>query len=127
MSKYVLDASAVLALLNQETGMDRVEAVLADSCIGAVNYCEVLGKLIDAGMSEQDARESVELLNVEVVGFDIELARVAAVLRSTTKKQGLSLGDRSCLALALARRNTAVTAERIWAKLKIGAKIELIR
>lgn len=127
MSKYVLDASAVLALLNQETGKDRVEAVLADSCIGAVNYCEVLGKLIDAGMPEQDARESVELLNVEVVDFDTDLARLAAVLRPTTKKLGLSLGDRSCLALALSRRNTAVTAERAWAKLKISTKIELIR
>lgn len=127
MSKYVLDASAVLALLNQETGKERVEAVLADSCISTVNYCEVLGKLIDAGMSEGDARESVELLNVEVVGFDVDLARLAAVLRPTTKKLGLSLGDRSCLALALARRNTAVTTERVWPKLKIGVKIELIR
>ncbi len=127
MSKYVLDASAVLALLNQETGKERVEAVLADSCISTVNYCEVLGKLIDAGLPEQDARESVEMLNVEVVGFDVDLARLAAVLRPRTKKLGLSLGDRSCLALALARRNTAVTAERIWAKLKLGVKIELIR
>ncbi|MEJ7575962.1 MAG: type II toxin-antitoxin system VapC family toxin [Pyrinomonadaceae bacterium] len=127
MSKYVLDASAVLALLNQETGKERVEAVLADSCIGAVNYCEVLGKLIDAGLSEQDAQESVELLSVEVVGFDVDLARLAAVLRPTTKKLGLSLGDRSCLALALSRRNTAVTAEQAWTKLKIGVKIELIR
>lgn len=127
MSKYVLDASAVLALLNQEPGMDRVEAMLADSCMGTVNYCEVLGKLIDAGMPEQEARASVELLNVEVVGFDTDLARLAAVLRTSTKKLGLSLGDRSCLALALSRRNTAVTAERVWPKLKIGVKIELIR
>jgi PIN domain nuclease of toxin-antitoxin system len=123
----VLDASAVLALLNQEPGMDHVEAMLADSCMGTVNYCEVLGKLIDAGMPEQEARESVELLNVEVVGFDADLARLAAVLRTSTKKLGLSLGDRSCLALALSRRNTAVTAERVWPKLKIGVKIELIR
>ena len=127
MSRYVLDASAVLALLNQEPGMDRVEAVLAESCLGTVNYCEVLGKLIDAGMPEQDARESVELLNVEVASFDADLARLAAGLRRTTKKLGLSLGDRSCLALALSRRNTTVTAERTWAKLKIGVKIELIR
>lgn len=127
MSKYVLDASAVLALLNQETGKERVETLLADACIGTINYCEVLGKLIDAGMPEQDAWESVDLLNVEVVGFDADLARLTAVLRPSTKKLGLSLGDRSCLALALARRNTAVTAERAWAKLKLGVKIELIR
>ena len=127
MSKFVLDASAVLALLNQEPGMERVEAVLADSCMGAVNYCEVLGKLIDAGLPEPEARESVELLNIEVVSFDTDMARLAAALRPTTKKLGLSLGDRSCLALALSRRNTAVTAERVWPKLKIGVKIELIR
>lgn len=127
MSNYVLDASAVLALLNQEPGMDKVEALLADSCIGTVNYCEVLGKLIDAGMPEADARETIELLNVEVVSFDSDLARLAAVLRPTTKKLGLSLGDRSCLALALSRRNTAVTAERVWSKLKLGVQIDLIR
>jgi ribonuclease VapC len=127
VSKYVLDASAVLALLNQEPGMDRVEAVLADSCMGTVNYCEVLGKLLDAGLPEKEARESIELLNVEVILFDIDMARLAAVLRPTTRKLGLSLGDRSCLALALSRRNIALTAERAWAKLKIGVKVELIR
>jgi ribonuclease VapC len=127
VSKYVFDGSAVLALLNQKTGKDRVEAVLSDACIGTINYCEVLGKLIDAGMPEGDARESVDLLNVEVVNFDADLARTAAVLRPSTKKLGLSLGDRSCLALALARHNTAVTAERAWGRLKVGVKIELIR
>lgn len=127
MSKYVLDASAVLVLLNQERGQERVEAVLADSCISTVNYCEVLGKLIDAGLSEKEARESLELLNIETVDFDVDLARLAAVLRPTTKKFGLSLGDRSCLGLALARRNTAVTADQVWKKLKLGVAIEVIR
>lgn len=127
MSKYVLDASAVLALLNQETGQEKVEAVLTDSVIGAVNFCEVMGKLIDAGLSEEDARESIDLLNIQIISFDTDMARLAAVLRHTTKKLGLSLGDRSCLALGLARRNIVVTAEREWAKLKLGVKIELIR
>jgi len=107
--------------------MDRVEEMLTDSCLGTVNYCEVLGKLIDADMPEQEARESLELLNIEIVNFDTDMARLAAILRPTTKKLGLSLGDRSCLALALSRRNTAVTAERAWPKLKIAVKIELIR
>jgi PIN domain nuclease of toxin-antitoxin system len=127
VSKYVLDASSVLALLNQESGKDRVEAILAESVINAVNYCEVLGKLIDAGLSEEDAQESADLLGIEVVNFDADLARLAAALRPMTKKMGLSLGDRSCLALGLARHNTVVTAERAWAKLKIGVKIDLIR
>ena len=127
MSKYVIDASAMLALLNQETGKERVETILADSVISAVNYSEVLGKLIDAGLPEKDACESVDLLGVEVAGFDAEMARLAASLRPMTRKLGLSLGDRCCLALGLTRRNTVVTAERAWVKLTFSVKVELIR
>lgn len=127
MSKYVLDASAVLALLNREPGEDRVGPILADSVISAVNYCEVLGKLIDAGLPEGAARESVDLLGIEVVGFDADLAHIAATLRPVTKQLGLSLGDRSCLALGLARRHTVVTAEKTWAQVQIDIKIDVIR
>ncbi len=127
MSKYVLDASAVLALLNQERGQEKVEGVLDESVMSAVNFCEVMGKLIDAGLPEDEARDSIELLNIEVIDFNKDMARVAAALRARTRKLGLSLGDRSCLALGLARRNTIVTAEKIWAKLKIGLTIEIIR
>ena len=127
MSKYVLDASAVLALLNQETGQEKVAGVLDESVMSTVNFCEVMGKLIDAGLPEDEASDSIELLNIEVIDFDKETARVAAALRARTRKLGLSLGDRSCLALGLARRNTIVTAEKIWAKLKIGVSIEIIR
>lgn len=127
MSKYVLDASAVIALLNQETGHEKVETLLTDSVISTVNFCEVMGKLIDAGLSEEDARDSIDLLHVEVINFDTDLAHLAAAMRPMTKKLGLSLGDRSCLALGLARRHTVVTAEREWAKLKLGVRVELIR
>lgn len=101
MSKYVLDDSAVVALLNREPGEDRVEPILAVSVISAVNYCEVIGKLIDAGMPESAARESADLLGVEVIGFSADLAHIAAALRPATKSLVLSLGDRSCLALGL--------------------------
>lgn len=127
MSKYVLDASALLALLNEEKGKDRVEAAVADSVISAVNYCETLGKLIDGGMTDTDAREAVELLNLQVIDFDAGLAQIAAALRPKTKMLGLSLGDRSCLALALVRNDVAITAERAWSKLRMGVKIEVIR
>lgn len=127
MSKYVLDASALLALLNQEKGKDRVESAVADSVISAVNYCETLGKLIDGGMTDTDAREAVDLINLQVIDFDAGLAQIAAALRPKTKMLGLSLGDRSCLALALVRNDAAITAERAWSKLRIGVKIEVIR
>lgn len=100
---------------------------LGNSHRSTVNLYEVMGKLIDAGLSEEEARESIDLLNIEIISFDTDQAHLAAALRPTTKKLGLSLGDRSCLALGLARRHTVVTAEREWAKLRVGIKIELIR
>ena len=101
--------------------------MLDDSVMSAVNFCEVMGKLIDAGLPEGEAHESIELLNVEVIDFDKDMARVAAALRVRTRKLGLSLGDRSCLALGLERGDTIVTAEKVWSKLKLGVTIQIIR
>lgn len=67
MSSRVLDASALLALLNQEPGKDRVEEVLADSIVGAVNYCEALGELIDAGVPDDEARHSIDLTATQLI------------------------------------------------------------
>jgi PIN domain nuclease of toxin-antitoxin system len=127
MSSYVLDASAVLALLNDEPGSDRVRELLPDPVVGAVNACEVVGKLTASGMTPDDAAMAIALLNFEIVPFDCDLACSAGALVVETRKFGLSLGDRACLALGLARKNTVVTAERIWTKVKIDLSIEIIR
>ncbi|MEK6287386.1 MAG: type II toxin-antitoxin system VapC family toxin [Acidobacteriota bacterium] len=127
MSSFVLDASALLALLNEEAGKDVVEEAIGDCSISAVNYCEVIGKLIDAGVPDDDARHTVDLLNIEIVSFDAKLAFQAASLRLATRRFGLSLGDRCCLALGIAHKATVLTSERNWSKLKIGAKVKQIR
>lgn len=127
MIDYVLDASALLALLNEEPGSERVERCLAACIISAVNYCETIGKLIDAGVPEDEAQTSVDLLGIEIIPFDSSLTMLATSLRPATKKYGLSLGDRCCLALTLHLKATALTAERTWSKLNIGASIEVIR
>jgi ribonuclease VapC len=127
VSKYVLDASALLALLNNEPGAQRVRDILAESVIGAVNVCETAGKLISAGMSLHDARTSIELLNLEIIPFDAQLAYNAGALAPNTKKLGLSLGDRACLALGMGLDRTVVTADLMWHKLKIQVTVEVIR
>jgi PIN domain nuclease of toxin-antitoxin system len=127
MSKYVLDTSAVLTILNQEPGKERVEAILSQAAVSTVNVAETIGKLMDAGMSDANARASLELLHLEVIDFDIEMARLAGSLKSATKRLGLSLGDRCCLALGLHRGNTVVTADRLWSKLKLGIQVEVLR
>lgn len=127
MSNFVLDASALLALLNEEPGKDLVADAIGDCSISAVNYCEVIGKLIDAGVPDDDARDTVALLNIEIVDFDAELAVEAASLRVATKRFGLSLGDRCCLALGIARKATVLTSERTWSKLRMGLRVKVIR
>lgn len=127
MGEHLLDASAVLALLNQEPGHDQVRAVVQASVLGSVNLCEVFGKLIDAGIPAADAREAVELLGLPIIPFDEELALAAAALQPQTRALGLSLGDRSCLALALNRGARVITAERAWPKLKLGVTIQVLR
>ena len=127
MSKYVLDASALLALLNNEPGAQRVRDILADSAISAVNLCETAGKLTNAGMSLEDARTSIELINLEVVPFDAESAYKAGALIVEKKKLGLSLADRACLATGQMLGNVVVTAEHLWSILKIGVTVEVIR
>lgn len=126
MADVVLDASAVLALLNREPGGERVEGYLADGVISAVNAAEVLSKLADAGLTPGEAKESLSLLGISIVAFELRDAEAVAALRGHTKSKGLSLGDRACLALGLRLGAVVVTAERSWAGLKIG-RVETIR
>lgn len=126
MSRYVLDASAVIALLNREFGAERVEEVLPDSQISSVNIAEVLTKSIEAGHTIDTAINTLAILELNVVTFDELQSRKAAELRPLTRKFGLSLGDRSCLALAVLNDATAVTADRIWKKLAF-CQVETIR
>ena len=127
MSSFVIDASAILALLNEEPGHQLVSESIDDSAMSAVNYCEVIGKLVDVGLSDSEARSTVEPLKVEIVDFDEQLAFDAACLRRETRLLGLSLGDRSCLALARASKAAVLTADKNWSKLKMDVKIILIR
>lgn len=130
----VLDASAVLAYLQEENGQNQVEAALdAGPCwLTAVNLCEVLGKLCEKGMPTHEAQATIDDLGLTVIDFDAELAALAGFLRVSTKPIGVSLGDRACLALAQQAahaKSAAVvyTAEQAWTKLKWPFKIMLIR
>jgi PIN domain nuclease of toxin-antitoxin system len=127
VSDVVLDASAVLAILQQETGSDRWADSLEAAALSAVNLSEVVAKLLELGMPADKALAAVAALGLEVVAFDREQAIVAAQLREPTKHLGLSLGDRACLALAQATHSPVLTADRLWDKLNFGIKILIMR
>ncbi len=123
---YVLDASALLALMLGEPGAAQVERRLPD-CIGAVNLSEVIAKLQERGIPGDVIDESLADLDLDVVAFDAEQALRAGLLRRATRSQGLSLGDRACLALAAVRDAIVVTTDRAWTGLAIGIRAELAR
>ncbi|WP_128566422.1 type II toxin-antitoxin system VapC family toxin [Methylobacterium crusticola] len=129
MSKggYVLDASALLCLLFDEPGAGRVEAVLHGACISAANYAEVIGKLVDRGQAPEEAVADLRELDLDVVPLDRAQGETVGALRALTREAGLSLGDRSCLALATSREAVAVTTDRAWKKLKADVSIEVVR
>lgn len=126
MIENVLDASAVLALLQNEKGMEKVEAILEKSAISRVNVTEVLTKLIEKDIPSAEAQQSLADLDLEIIEFDENQSLKAAKLRLATKSSGLSLGDRCCLALAIRENATAVTADKVWANLNL-CKVEVIR
>ena len=126
MISNVLDSSAILAVLNQEKGAEKALTFFPDAIVSSVNVAEVLTKSIENGHSKDTAIEAFNLLQIKVVDFDFEQAVKAAELRSLTKHLGLSLGDRSCLALAMLHNTTAVTADKEWKKLSF-CQVELIR
>ena|SRR5947208_3124618 len=128
MSQFVLDASAVLALLSHEKGWEQVEqAIAVGAVISAVNVAEVVSKLSDAGMPETAIGQVLDLLGLEIVDFNRSLAHQTGVLRLHTKHMGLSLGDRACLALAGLRNLPALTADRTWENLLLDVTVQLIR
>ncbi|MBE9136490.1 type II toxin-antitoxin system VapC family toxin [Nodosilinea sp. LEGE 07088] len=127
MSEVVLDASALLALVNQEPGQAIVAEVLPWSLVSAVNVSELVAKLTDQGMSEGEIQDVLAALDLTAIPFDEGQGLVAGYLRPVTKHLGLSLGDRACLALGLQTQCLVVTADKAWAKLDIGVEIQVIR
>ena len=123
----MIDASALLALLNAEPGADTVADALSDGVVSAVNLSEVIARLSVAGMPENAVRQALRPLGLEVIPFDEEQAYQAGTLRTATRNAELSLGDRACLGLAKTLGVPALTADRVWADLAVGVKITVIR
>ncbi|MFL6804278.1 MAG: type II toxin-antitoxin system VapC family toxin [Xanthobacteraceae bacterium] len=127
MAKAVLDASAVLAYINGEPGAEIVAPVIGDALVSAVNLAEIVTKLVARTGSLALARTTLGIATFDVIDFDRALAERAGEFVSSARPEGLSLGDRACLALAERQGLPVLTADRAWASLKVGIDIRPIR
>jgi PIN domain nuclease of toxin-antitoxin system len=128
MNRAVLDASAILAVLFQERGAEKMtDEILNLAVVSAVNLAEVQTKLVKMGHPPEDAWSDALLLETDPEPFTADQAKIAGSLIAETEKYGLSLGDRSCLALAIALKAPVYTTEQAWRNLRVGVPIHVIR
>jgi ribonuclease VapC len=128
MNEFVLDASAMLAYIQEERGAENLtKEILDHAVVSTVNLAEVQSKLVKKGHDPEEAWEEILSLVIAEEPFTSEQARIAGDLITTTEKYGLSLGDRSCLALAIALKAPVYTTEQLWRNLKVGIPIHVIR
>jgi len=123
----VLDASALLAWMHDEDGAERVAAVLDGAVVSAVNWSEVVQKLLQRGAEVEGLLEDMSELGVRIEPFTAAQADASARLWASTRNAGLSLGDRACLSLAAERALPALTGDRAWAALSLHVQVDLIR
>ncbi|VAX08791.1 hypothetical protein MNBD_GAMMA26-1069 [hydrothermal vent metagenome] len=124
----ILDASALLALLQSEPGAERVEAVLHSCSISAVNWSEVVQKLLRYDPDAANIRHDLEKTGLKIVSFTTEQAESCATLWSPCKHLGISLADRVCLQLGMSTREIVLTADTTWGGLDIPEiRVEQLR
>ncbi|MGD0522361.1 MAG: type II toxin-antitoxin system VapC family toxin [Terracidiphilus sp.] len=128
MNEVVFDASAILAVLQQEPGAEKLtDEIRINAVVSTVNLAEVQSKLVKMRNDPDKAWAAALSAVIAVEPFTSEQARIAGDLITTTEKYGLSLGDRSCLALAIALKAPVYTTEQLWRNLKVGVPIHVIR
>ena len=128
MAPAVLDASAVIALLREERGADVIADYAVGALISTVTLQEVVKVLLVDGVSVDLARGMIGSLSLDIRTHEADDAWAAAMLWQATKAKGSGLGDRTCMALAIAEGLPAVTTDRAWSELAIpGLSVILAR
>ena len=133
MSAAVVDASALLALLQDEPGAARVQGALERGVLmSAVNWAETLSRLAELGVAPDEAAARLHVGRrdegaIVIVPFDEAQAREVARLRRPTRHLKLSLGDRACLALGRATGLPVLTADRAWKAAVVKTRVDVIR
>lgn len=123
----ILDASAMLALIFNERGAESVIPYARGSQLLAINFSEVVARVLDIDGNSVRAEAAADRLEIEIIPFNRALARATALLKSRTASIGASLADRSCLAFAMTTKLPVLTADKRWSELDLGLDIRQIR
>lgn len=125
--KYVLDSTALIALVSSEPGCENVAAILDGSTISAVNLTETIHKLVQRGSAPQIVERLLGELQLNVTEWTETLSYRSAEFAMFGRSHGLSLGDRACLTLAKQLRATAVTSDHAWRPVSKTVSVQFFR
>lgn len=121
----VIDASVVLAWLQDEPGSDVAERHMVEGIIGAANWSEVLQKARQHGAQPGLVARLLTSFGLQVVDVTVEDAERAAGL--WVSGSAFSLADRLCLAVGLRLGLSVVTTDAAWRSVPHGPKVILAR
>ncbi len=110
----MLDSSVILAAILGEPGGDDVFERIEDAVVSAVNVAEVYTYAAVNNFPTIAIDAFFGDTGVKIVSHTFDQAVVTGKMAAITRKAGLSLGDRACLALALQTRAEVLTADRPW-------------
>ncbi|WP_019591846.1 MULTISPECIES: PIN domain-containing protein [unclassified Thioalkalivibrio] len=123
----VLDASALLAFLHDEPGGDSVARALDGGCVSTVNWSEVLQKALQRGVDVRGMQQEFMDVGLVFEPFTAQQAELAAQLWESSRRHGLSMADRACLALARDKALPVLTADRAWSQLDLDIEVRSLR
>jgi PIN domain nuclease of toxin-antitoxin system len=129
LSGVVFDSSVVLAAILGESGDDLVFDRIAEAMISSANVAEVYTYAAINAFPTDAIDALFADTGIEVIPMSHDHAVLAGRLAAVTRRAGLSLGDRACLALASERDAEVLTADRVWVAFAddLRLKITLLR
>lgn len=127
MNKVVLDASAVTAVLRSERGHENVLPHLRGSLISCVNLAEVFCTARSFGSHPEMDERAIQMMQLDVVPFDAEQAKVVASIYCETLGSTVGIADRICMALGLLKGLPVLTGDHKWTEYDVGVDVRLFR
>jgi PIN domain nuclease of toxin-antitoxin system len=126
--KIVFDSSALIMLFAKEPGYEIIRQHMKYAVISSVNIAEVYKYCIEVQqLSEEDCRHLIKLSGIKIIDFCEEQALITARIINHTRQYGLSLGDRSCIALAMFKNCSILTCDKIWQKVDLDVNFIMAR
>lgn len=118
MKHILFDSSVIIAILKSEEGYQSCEQIVNKGAISTVNWDEVAGFLKKNNAPEDIIRQTLAKYPLKILPYEESLVVPTGPLAVGCQQLGLSLGDRACLATAMAYNLPVLTANPFWKELE---------